>query len=80
MPFGTPTSLLAQATYGAVFTHTNGIQIRITREDPAAILGDPVDFDEAIQSAVDVMNASPDWTFEGGGKTYPTNATLTPTP
>lgn len=80
MPFSNPTSNEDEAKYQAVFTHTNGIQIVIDRHDLVSDSADSSDSDDAIQAAIDVLNASPDFTFESAGKSYPSWRTITPTP
>lgn len=80
MPFGTPTSQESFATYGATLEHSNGVKIRISVDDPAAVGGVPADMDAAMQAAVDGLNALSDWTFIGGAKSYTTNVSMTATP
>lgn len=77
MAFGSPTSNKDFSKYQVIFTHTNGIQIVIDRF-PVNTNADESDSDDAMLSAMALLDASPSWTFEIANKIYSTIENATP--
>jgi hypothetical protein len=78
MPYGTPTSYPAGASYSVGMLAANGVQVNLVINGPS--LATESEKDEAFQEAVDAVAALTGWSYQGGFKNYSTEEEITVTP
>ena len=78
MPYGPPQAAPENSVYSTLFTHnTTGLNFGLSPSDSGGSVTEQ-EKDAAVQLIIDLVAVSPEFTYNGGFKTYGTSIAITP--